>query len=257
MFNLNTGLLDYLLRRGAFTAEWQVNAVLIVFVIISIAVSYFLGSINSAVLISKVLYRDDIRNHGSGNGGLTNMHRTFGLKAAGLTLLGDMLKTALAIFITGVLLGFYYTHAVSAYIGYCYMSALFVVLGHIFPIYYGFKGGKGVLVTAIAALILTPIPFAILLLLFIAIVWMSKYISLGSVSTAVLYPVVIQFYFGIFEMPMEGIRSLSTILIAILIVWCHRENLRRIGDRTERKFSFKKKPEVELVKKDDGDNEEE
>ena len=255
MFNLNTGLYSYLQELGIFSSQWQETLVLIGLVLVSIVASYFLGSINSAVLISTVFYKDDIRNHGSGNGGLTNMHRTFGMKAAGLTLLGDMLKTALAIFITGTLLGFFYTHGISAYVGFCYMSALFVVLGHIFPIYYRFKGGKGVLVTAVAALILTPIPFLILLAIFIGVVCLSKYISLGSVSVAVLYPVVVKAYLNVLTFPMDGITALSTILIAILIVWRHWPNLQRISDRTERKFSFKKKPEVDLVKKDDGGDE--
>ena len=256
MFNLNFGLFEYMQRTGVFTAQWQETLTFIGFVMISIAVSYLLGSINSAVFISTVLYRDDIRNHGSKNAGLTNMHRTFGKKAAGLTLLGDMLKTALAIFITGALLGFFYTHGISSYLGFCYMSALFVVLGHIFPIYYGFRGGKGVLVTAVAALILTPIPFAILLLVFIGVVWMSGYISLGSVSAGVLYPVVVTAYFKMLESTYSGITALSTILIAILIVWCHRGNLKRISDRTERKFSFSKKPEVCVDAKDESKDDE-
>ena len=255
MYNPNDGLFAGVI---SFSVGQEAIAAIVwyaTFIAIAI-VSYLLGSVNTAIIVSKTMYKDDIRKHGSGNGGLTNMHRTFGLKAAGLTLLGDMLKTALAIFVTGTLLGFFYTHGISGYIGYCYMSALFVVLGHIFPIYYGFKGGKGVLVTAVAALILTPIPFAILLLLFIAIVWVSGYISLGSVSAAVLYPVVISGYFNVLGMPTEGITSLSTIIIAILIVWCHRENLKRISNRTERKFSFKKKPEIQLEKKDESEDEE-
>lgn len=241
MFDLNKGLYAYLEGSGAFAEAWQAGLVLVLFVLISIAVSYLLGSINSAIFISKLVYHDDIRNHGSGNGGLTNMLRTFGKGAAGLTLLGDMLKTALSIFITGILLGFYYTHGISGYLGFCYMAALFAVVGHIFPIYYGFKGGKGVLATATAALILTPIPFVILLLLFIAIVAVSKYVSLGSVTVGILYPIIIVGYFGVFQMQPDAITTLSSILIAILIVWCHRENLKRIQDRTERKLSFKKK----------------
>ncbi len=230
--------------------SWQYTLTFFSFVIISILASYLLGSINSAIFISNLIYRDDIRTHGSGNGGMTNMLRTFGMKAAGLTLLGDLLKTALSIFITGVLLGFYYTHGVSNYLGFCYMSALFAVLGHIFPIYYGFKGGKGVLVTAVAALILSPIPFLILLALFVAVVGFSKYVSLGSVCAAVLYPVLLNGYFAVFGANPGGIAQLSVTIIAILIVWCHRENLKRISDRTERKISFKKK-DVE-VKSEDG-----
>ena len=203
--------------------------------------AYLLGSINSAILISKLVYRDDIRKHGSGNGGMTNMLRTFGGKAALLTLAGDLLKTALAIFIAGVVYGFWYTAGIATS-EMCYMAGLFAVLGHVFPLYYRFKGGKGVLATSTMALILTPVPFLILLGLFVAIVAMSKYVSLGSVSVAVLYPVMLHGAFALlFEATMPGLMALSTIVLACLIVWCHRENLKRISEGKENKLSFKKK----------------
>ena len=240
------GLLTFLVNDlNLFSERWQYFVTLIAFVIISIAVSYLLGSLNSAIIVSKLLYKEDIRNHGSGNAGLTNMLRTYGLKAAGLTLFGDMAKTALAIFFTAFLLGISYTGGLSYNDGYCYIAGLFAVLGHIFPIYYGFKGGKGVLVTATMALILTPIPFAFLLLLFAAIVFISRYVSLGSVSVAVLFPVVVNGYIAVLGLPSPGLIALSTVLLAIIVVWCHRENLKRISDRTERKISIggKKKDE--------------
>ena len=218
-------------------------------IILVILSSYLLGSINTAIVVSKLLYKDDIRNHGSGNAGLTNMLRTYGKGAAALTLLGDMLKTVFAILISGLLFGLHYQSGISLQ-DYGYVAALFAVLGHIFPIYYKFKGGKGVLATATAALILTPVPFLILIALFIVIVAMSKYVSLGSVSVAVLYPVLVNGYFSFaFGATPPGILSLCTIILAILIVWCHRENLKRISDKTERKISFKKK-DVEVKKEE-------
>lgn len=209
-------------------------------------VGYLLGSINSAVLISTTLYKDDIRKHGSGNGGLTNMLRTFGAKAALLTLLGDILKTLLSVSIAGLVFGFKYVAGVSVS-DFCYVAGLMAVLGHIFPIYYGFRGGKGVLVTSAMALMLSPGVFGILLLLFVIIVYLSRYVSLGSVTVAVLYPIAMQGYFGfVFGSPyMPVFVTLSTIVMAILIVWCHRENLKRIGNRTERKLSFGKKGDKE------------
>ena len=235
MFNLNNGLLEYLMPNGinALALFGSMFAVLLA--------SYLLGSINSAILFSKLVYKDDIRNHGSGNGGMTNMLRTFGGKAALLTLAGDLLKTALSIFIAGLLFGFRYTKGISVSET-CFVAGLFAVLGHVFPIYYKFKGGKGVLVTSTMALILTPVPFLILFLLFVAIVAMSKYVSLGSVCVAVLYPVLLHGTYALaFESGMHGLTALSTIILACLIVWCHRENLKRISERTERKLSFKKK----------------
>ena len=256
MFNLNTGLLVYL-TNNFLKETWQYWLLYIGFIVVGIAVAYLLGSINTAIVVSRVFYRDDIRRYGSGNAGLTNMLRTYGKGAAGMTLLGDMLKTAIAIFITGVLLGFNYNAGMSLNDGYCYMAGLFAVVGHVFPIYYGFKGGKGVLVTATMALILTPIPFLFLLLIFIIVVGLSKYVSLGSVTAAVLYPVIVNFYIKLlYGTGAPGILSLCTVLLAIFIVWCHRGNLQRISDRTERKISFKKKskelaePEKDAAKTD-------
>ena len=238
-----------LIYKLQFTQSWHVWAVLISSVVISIIVSYLLGSINSAIIISKILYKDDIRKYGSGNAGLTNMLRTYGKGAAALTLAGDMLKTALAIVFTAFIFGFDYNCGISLNDGYCYIAGLFAVLGHVYPIYYGFRGGKGVLVTSTMALILTPVPFLILLAVFIAIVAASKYVSLGSVSVAVLYPVVVNAYFKLmFNSAPPGILSLCIIILAIFIVWCHKDNLKRISDRTESKLSFggkKKKEEDE------------
>ena len=249
MFNLNDGLLYSGILT--FSEEWQATLVYLISAIAVIAVSYLLGSVNSAIIISKTFYNDDIRNHGSGNAGLTNVNRTYGLKAAGLTLLGDMLKSLLSVLFAALLFGFHYIDGISIS-EFCYVAGLFAVLGHVFPIYYGFKGGKGVLSTATVALVLAPIPFVILFALFIGIVAISKYVSLGSVCVATLFPVIVNGYIKVFlgGMP-NGILSLSTIILAILVVWCHRENLKRISDRTERKLSFKKK-DVE-VKKDDED----
>ena len=218
--------------------------------------AYLLGSINSAVLVSKVLYRDDVRKYGSGNAGLTNMHRTFGLKAAGLTLLGDLLKTVFAILITLFLFGFGYKFALCTN-SLAYIAGLFAVIGHVYPIYYGFKGGKGVLVTATMALVLSPLVFLVLFIAFIGIVAMSKYISLGSVSVALLYPVFLNGYSSVLlDRPPFWTTTLTTILLAIFILWLHRKNLQRINDRTENKFSFKKKAEHGQAKKEDTEDEE-
>jgi glycerol-3-phosphate acyltransferase PlsY len=130
-----------------------------------------------------------------------------------------------------------------------YIAGFFAVIGHVYPIYYGFKGGKGVLCTAAMALVLTPVEFGILLLLFVLVVYTSKYISLGSVSVAVLYPVAVHAHLTVLGLPENGVMALITILLAIFIVYCHRENLKRISEGTERKFSIKKNS-----KKSDGDN---
>ncbi|MBO5945888.1 MAG: glycerol-3-phosphate 1-O-acyltransferase PlsY [Clostridia bacterium] len=250
-------LFDFL-QRGFFydifnTAEKQAsNAHFIALfgaVIGIIAVSYLLGSINTSIVISKVFYHDDIRKHGSGNAGLTNTLRTYGKWAAIGTLLGDLLKTAIAVLIAGIVFGFEYAGGIS-FGQYCYVAGLFAVVGHIFPIYYRFKGGKGVLAAATMALILTPPLLLVLFIVFVGIVAISRYVSLGSVVGVLFYPVSIFVYIKIFAgnayTPLP-LMSLCSILLAILIIWCHRGNMERIANHTERKLSFKKKPEVESV----------
>lgn len=241
------GLLVYLDRLNIGNHDvWY-----LLFTVAVILFAYLLGSVNSSIVISRVIYRDDVRTHGSGNAGLTNMLRTFGKGAALLTLFGDLIKTAASILISAFFFGFWYSGGVSTGDGMCYVAALFTVIGHIAPVYYKFKGGKGVLTTAVSALILCPIPFAILFAMFVIIVAISKYVSLGSVISAVFFPVVLNAYFAL-RFPnapksMPGLAALATILIAILIVYCHRENLNRISEKTERKLSFKKK-DVEVQK---------
>lgn len=263
MFNLNEGLWHYIVNVAQNGLEtWKVVLLTVSFTLIAAAAGYLLGSVNSAIIVSKLLYNDDVRRHGSGNAGMTNMLRTYGKKAALLTLLGDLFKTVLAIVIGSILGGFGYFGGISIG-GACmlpissteafilplnYIAGLAAVCGHILPIYYKFKGGKGVLCTAAIALVLTPIEFAILLLIFVGVVAWSKYVSLGSVSVAVLYPIVVHAHFSIRSVQAPAMLMLITIILAIIIVYCHRQNLQRISDGTERKLSIGGK------KKNDGDS---
>ena len=238
--DLNVGLLN------SFCPKDYLLLVYFICLIALSAVAYFLGSINSAIIISKTLYREDVRTKGSGNAGMTNMLRSYGGKAALLTLVGDLMKTVLPVFLAGLVFGFRYNMGVS-FCGEMYFVGLFTVIGHIFPAYYGFKGGKGVLSTASMALVASPLPFAILFLLFVLIVAWSKYVSLGSVLVAVLYPVILNGFFALFKdaegnpVPLPPLAAIATIFLAILIFWAHRKNLERIGNRTENKLSFGKK----------------
>ena len=203
--------------------------------------SYLLGSVNRAIIVSKVLFGDDVRKHGSGNAGMTNMLRTYGKKAAALTLIGDMMKTVLSVGMAGLFFGFQYIGGMSVN-HVLYVAGLLAAIGHVFPCFYLFKGGKGVLVTATMGLILTPLVFLALFVIFVIAVALWRYISLGSVTVAVLYPVALDFYFkAVLHAQPSGPILLTSMLLAALIVWCHRENLKRITNRTENKFSFGKK----------------
>ena len=205
----------------------------LVLFIISVAVviiaAYLLGSINFAIIISGKKYKQDIRDHGSKNAGMTNMMRTYGKKAAGLTLLGDALKAVAACLVGYVLIG-----SLGAYI-----AGLFCILGHIFPIFYRFKGGKGVVTTAVAILMCNPIVFAILFLLFVIIVLFTKYISLGSVVCVMLYPLLLDSISRIFTgYPTPYV--VFAMITAVVVVVKHWGNIKRLAAGKESKFSFKK-----------------
>ena len=212
------------------------------FALLTILIPYLLGSINSAIIVSKVLYRDDIRRYGSGNAGMTNMLRTFGKKAAVLTLLGDVLKTVLSILIGGLFMGLAYAKSYSLGMG-GYLAAMFCVLGHVFPVYYRFKGGKGVLCAATAIAMLSPVTFGIVLVVFAIIVGFTKYVSLGSIMCALMYPL---FLFKSMQVATGGSTppahmTLASFLIAAFVIWCHRTNLSRLLKGKENKISFSKK----------------
>ncbi len=217
------------------TATDTFKAVLILSAtLICIIFPYLLGSMNFAIIISKKRYKADIRNFGSGNAGATNMMRTFGKTAAYLTFLGDALKA----FVAGMI-----GYAAWGQYG-VYIAGLFCILGHMFPIYYKFKGGKGVVTAAISILMCNPIVFLILVLIFLLIAIGTKYISLASVMCMLLYPLVLDRV----EKLMGGHAGAYLIIAianALLVVFMHRENIKRLLAGKESKFSFKKsvKPE--------------
>ena len=236
---LQYGLYATKIAPGAETVPYLIVALLA-------AVAYLLGSINSAVLLSRLLYREDIREKGSGNAGLTNMLRVYGKKAALLTLFGDLFKTVLAVLIAGVFCGFSYLKALS-FSPMCWIAALFCVIGHIKPIYYRFRGGKGVLCAATAILVLSPPVFLVLILSFILLVWLTRYVSLGSITAAFLLPLSLQGYMQafIFTGDEQGFYDagimLFGVIFAAIVILCHRKNIGRLWRHEENKLSFGKK----------------
>ncbi len=214
-------------------------------VVISVFVPYLLGSINSAVFISRVFYGADIRTQGSGNGGLTNMLRVYGKKAALFVLLGDVLKTALSIFFVGLFYGMQYGPFGFAANTLLYVAGTFCIIGHIFPVYFKFRGGKGVLCTAAMVLILSPIAFAVLFLIFLLLLAVTHYVSLSSITVGLLYPFVLNRVMGFCGIMATGLIPLLTILVGLLIFYCHRTNIVRLKERRENRFYFSKSKRAE------------
>ena len=191
--------------------------------------AYLLGSINFAIIISGKKYKEDIRAHGSKNAGMTNMMRTYGKSAAVLTLVGDALKAIISCIIGYLAIG---------QLG-AYAAGLFCMVGHVFPLYYGFKGGKGVVTAAATVLMTDPFVFLILITLFIIMVAIWRYISLASITCIGLYPLVLSFTTKLFAGKISPF-ILFTVLMAFLIIGKHWPNIQRLREGTESKFSFKK-----------------
>lgn len=233
--------------------------------ILSAVVSYLLGSCNSAIIFVKLLKGEDVRTKGSKNAGLTNTFRCYGAVPAVLTLVGDLAKGIVAVIISRLifnLLGVGFSDIMEAlgnttweplanghntiFVG--YISGFFAILGHIFPIYYGFKGGKGVLVSSSILLVIDPMTFCIVIPFFILVLVITKYVSVASISSAVAYPIITfvsQTLRSGFT-PQETI--LHTILVigtSIILIYMHRANIERLKNGTENKFQLKKKKEVQ------------
>ena len=208
-------------------------------VLAAAAQAYLLGSVDTGILVSKYLYHDDVRNHGSGAAGMTNMLRTFGKKAAALTAAGDVLKGVAAVCIGRWLFGFLPADAaVSPYLG-VYLTAILAVVGHTKPIYFGFKGGKGVLVGAVMLAFFDWRVFVIAFALFILSVVLTKWISLGSILGAVSFPITTWLFYR------DPVLTAMAFGMAAAVVFMHRSNIGRILHGTENKFSFKSKKTIE------------
>lgn len=206
------------------------------------AEAYLLGSVDTGILVSKYLYHDDVRTHGSGAAGMTNMLRTFGKKAAALTAVGDVLKGVAAVCLGRWLFGYLPADAaVSPYLG-VYLAAILAVVGHSKPIYFGFKGGKGVLVGAGAALATEPLVCAALLVIFLIEVAITRIVSLGSIIIAALYPVgtLINLIACGANLPTIVFSTVCCAIMAAMVIWLHRSNIERLKNGTEYRFGEKK-----------------
>ncbi len=205
-----------------------------VYIIIAI-ISYLIGSIAVGVIIGKKMAGVDVRDKGSKASGATNVLRTVGKKAAGLTLLGDILKGIVAILIAYIV-GNIIKDIDRALL--IQIAGIFVVLGHTFPIFYKFKGGKGV-ATSLGILILTNWQIGLICLVFaIVLIALSRMVSLGSVGAAILYPVLTIFISEHYL--VEGNYFIYSVILAIIVVFNHRENIKRLLDGKENKLNFSK-----------------
>ncbi|MCD8147882.1 MAG: glycerol-3-phosphate 1-O-acyltransferase PlsY [Clostridiales bacterium] len=194
------------------------------------AVSYLLGCCNSALILSKYILHDDVRNHGSGNAGLTNFYRVFGKRKVVFVVLGDLLKAVVSVLLGGALLGTFLGWPVIGKL----VGGIFCILGHSFPCMFGFRGGKGVLCGAGVILCMDWRIALICLGAFAVLVAITRWVSLGSMVAAILFPICCWFIYG--NLPVTALACVAGVLVVVR----HRENAKRIAQGNENKFEFKK-----------------
>lgn len=213
------------------------------------AAGYLLGSFNGAILISKWFRGEDIRSKGSGNAGLTNFYRNYGGLDTLLVLLIDVGKTVLACFVGGWIIkaaGFASENFLQDWTDEAQMlCGGFSVIGHIFPLWFGFKGGKGILTCATLAAFIDWRIILTLLVVFVAVVLITRYVSLGSIVAAVVYPFLFWIRYPTDQDVSEGtvMMTILAFCLAGIAIYMHHGNIQRLRAGTESKFSFHKKKE--------------
>ena len=202
-----------------------------IYIVVGI-IAYFIGSISFSVIFSRKFAGFDVRDKGSGNAGTTNVLRAVGKKAAAITLICDILKGVVAIGIATIASKIW--PQVNAE-NLKYLAGFLAILGHTFPIFFEFRGGKGV-ATALGVLITLNWKIGLICLIFaIILIAFTKMVSVGSLLAAILFPILTIFMGNIKLVPIA-----ISILIAVLVIFNHRENIKRLKNGTENKLSFKK-----------------
>ena len=202
--------------------------------VIMAVIAYLIGSINFSVILSKKMAGFDVREKGSGNAGTTNMLRTVGKKAAAITLICDILKGVISIGIA-LLIGRIVEGSNGALL--VQIAGIAVILGHTFPIFFKFKGGKGV-ATSLGVLIMSNWQIGLICLVFaLVLIALTQMVSVGSIAAAILYPVLTLFIPENYIVP--GNYLIYSVILAVLVVFNHRENVKRLLNGTENKISFK------------------
>lgn len=214
---------------------------MIVYILVAI-IAYLIGSINFSVILSKKFAGFDVREKGSGNAGTTNMLRSVGKKAAAITLICDILKGVVAIGIA-ILLGYIPDMNKELLLQ---IAGIAVILGHTFPVFFGFKGGKGV-ATSLGVLLLSNWQIGLICLVFaLVLMILTRMVSVGSCGAAVLFPVLTlimtdnKCYTVLTEGKSGNVYFIYSVILAIIVLFNHRENIKRLLNGTENKISFNK-----------------
>ena len=208
-----------------------------IFNVITGIIAYLIGSVNFSVILSKKMAGFDVREKGSGNAGTTNMLRSVGKKAAALTLVCDVLKGVIAILIA-MFIGWAFKIENQSLL--VQIAGIAVVIGHTFPIFFGFKGGKGV-ATSLGILIMSNWQIGLICLVFgVLLIALTRMVSLGSCSVAVLFPVLTLFITDNYIVSQGSGYLIYSIILAVIVLYNHRSNIKRIMEGNENRISFGK-----------------
>ena len=205
----------------------------ILFCVLSAVLGYLLGSLNFAIITTRLLFKEDIRKKGSGNAGSTNVLRTYGIKGAAFTLAGDIGKGFLSVFVGRLLFTIFLPGMVWIYGG--FLAGIGAVLGHLFPLYFGFKGGKGVSVAGGVILAIQPLLALPMVLIFLVTLGITGMVSLGSILGISFYPTLMLLYVRLSSLP-NVFCTVCAAIVSILVIFMHRSNIKRIWDGTEYRF---------------------
>ena len=202
---------------------------------ITFIIAYLLGSIPTAIWISKLLYKKDIRNYGSGNAGSTNMYRVFGFKAGFITQIVDIAKgfiaTKLPIWFWNDITQEHKTYILLAH-------GIIAVIGHVYPVFAKFKGGKGINTLLGMMLAIEPIASLVGVIVFIIVLLISKYVSLASMTAVLSFPIYLLFSHYFLGKPLDKVMLVVGIFLWLGVMYTHRSNIKRLLQGTENKATF-------------------
>lgn len=205
----------------------------IALVILSAVVCYLFGSINSSIIVGKCFKLGDIREHGSGNAGATNTLRVLGKKAAVFTLLGDVIKTVVAVLIAKLIVRFISDAFLAEFS--LYLSCFATALGHNYPVFFKFRGGKGVLTSGVIIIMISPVIGTVTVLCSVLVIALTRYVSLGSMTGGVVYPLWIILYY-----PDNIMKIIFSVILGGMLIIKHSANIKRLVSGTESKLGAKK-----------------
>lgn len=209
---------------------------MVAYIIVAL-IAYLIGSINFSIIISKRMAGFDVREKGSGNAGTTNMLRSVGKEAALITLVSDILKGIVAI-VVAIIIGAIWQDLDRALL--VQLAALLVVIGHTFPVFFQFKGGKGV-ATSLGVLLMINWKIGLICLVFaLVLIALTRMVSLGSVGAAILYPILVLFIDTNFTVSEGTGYFVFSVLLALIVAFNHRTNIKRMLEGKENKISFRK-----------------